>query len=152
MKSSANVRKVGTSFRGCGVRRNLVRRDRIKGSDEPPDCLADDFQPCFNSPQCLNNGIQPGTRVASTGPRGAPWLKVHEVEVGPTGWYHSSIVTAKPAELPSEVIRAEQAARVAAMFERWAAEDVSDEPDWDVDQVEQIAFPRPPTAVEPPRW
>jgi hypothetical protein len=73
------------------------------------------------------------------------------VEVGPTGWYHSSTVTAKPAELPSEVIRAEQAARVAAMFERWAAEDVSDEPDWDVDQVEQIAFSRPPAAAEPPR-
>jgi hypothetical protein len=57
-------------------------------------------------------------------------------------------VTAKPAELPSEVVRAEQAARVAAMFERWAAEDVADEPDWDVDQLEQIAF-SPPPAAEP---
>jgi hypothetical protein len=60
-------------------------------------------------------------------------------------------VTAKPAELPSEVIRAEQAARVAAMFERWAAEDVSDEPDWDVDQVEPIAFSPPPATPEPSR-
>jgi hypothetical protein len=58
-------------------------------------------------------------------------------------------VTAKPADLPSEVIRAEQAARVAAMFERWAAEDVSDEPEWDVDQVEQIAFSSPAGAAEP---
>lgn len=30
--------------------------------------------------------------------------------------------------------------RVGAMFERWAAEDVSDEPEWDVDQVERITF------------
>jgi hypothetical protein len=37
--------------------------------------------------------------------------------------------------LPSEVVRAEQAARVAAMFERWAAEDVADEPAWDIDQL-----------------
>jgi hypothetical protein len=58
-------------------------------------------------------------------------------------------VTAKPAELPSEVIRAEQAARVGAMFERWAAEDVSDEPEWDVDQVERIRFSSPPGAAEP---
>ena len=62
------------------------------------------------------------------------------MEVRPRGWYHFRAVTAKPAELPSEVIRAEQAARVAAMFERWDAEDVSDEPEWDVDQVEQVAF------------
>ena len=26
------------------------------------------------------------------------------------------------------------------MFERWAAEDVADEPEWDVDQLDQIAF------------
>ena len=76
---------------------------------------------------------------------------MHEVEVRSPGWYHSSSVTAKPADLPSDVIRAEQAARIAAMFKRWAAEDVSDEPDWDVDQVEQITFSRPPAASEPPR-
>ena len=72
-----------------------------------------------------------------------------EVEVRPLGWYYFHTVTAKPAELPSEVIRAEQAARVAAMFERWAAEDVSDEPAWDVDQVEQVAFSTPPAAAKP---
>jgi hypothetical protein len=78
-------------------------------------------------------------------------IKVHEVEVRPPGWYDSSVVTAKPAELPSEVIRSEQAARIAAMFKRWAVEDVSDEPDWDVDQVEQIEFSRSPAADEPSR-
>ena len=54
----------------------------------------------------------------------------------PRGWYHFCAVTAKPAEFPSDVVRAEQAARVGAMFERWAAEDVSDEPEWDIDQRE----------------
>lgn len=36
--------------------------------------------------------------------------------------------------------RLERAARVAAMFERWAAEDIADEPGWDVDQVPRIEF------------
>jgi hypothetical protein len=43
-------------------------------------------------------------------------------------------------EAPTEIIRRERAARVGAMFERWAAEDVSDEPEWDVDQVEGLRF------------
>ncbi len=71
------------------------------------------------------------------------------MEVLAHGWYHFYAVTAKPAELPSEVVRAEQAARVAAMFARWAAEDVADEPAWDIDQLEQIAFSPPPSATEP---
>ena len=74
---------------------------------------------------------------------------MHEVEVCPRGSYHFNAVTAKPAELPSEIIHAEQAARVTAMFDRWAAEDVSDEPEWDVDQVEQVAFSAPPAAAKP---
>jgi hypothetical protein len=57
-------------------------------------------------------------------------------------------VTAKSAELPTGSIRAEQAARIAAMFERWAAEDVSDDPEWDVDQIERVRFSRPPEAIE----
>ena len=65
------------------------------------------------------------------------------------GWYYFLTVTAKPIELPSEAIRAEQAARVAAMLERWATEDVSDEHEWDVDMVEPIAFSSPPGAAEP---
>jgi hypothetical protein len=35
------------------------------------------------------------------------------------------------------------------MLERWAAEDVSDEPDWDVGQVERITFASQPAATEP---
>jgi len=58
-------------------------------------------------------------------------------------------LTAKPAGLPIEIIRAEQAARVAAMFERWAAEDVSAEPEWDVDQIERTTFSPPSAAPEP---
>jgi len=71
------------------------------------------------------------------------------VEVLAHGWYHFRAMTAKPAELPSEMVRAEQAARVAAMFQRWAAEDIADEPEWDVDQLEQMAFSPPPSAAEP---
>jgi hypothetical protein len=71
------------------------------------------------------------------------------VELLAHGWYRFYAVTTKPAEMPSEVVRAEQAARVAAMFERWAAEDVADEPAWDIDQLEQIVFSPPPSAAEP---
>ena len=70
------------------------------------------------------------------------------VEVRPSGCYPLA-VTAKPAEFPSEVIRSEQAARIAAMLERWTTEDVSDEPDWDVDQVERIVFSSKPATGEP---
>ena len=72
-----------------------------------------------------------------------------ELEVLSHGWYHFRALTAKPSGLPIEVIRAEQAARVAAMFERWAAEDVSAEPEWDVEQIERITFSSPSTAPEP---
>jgi hypothetical protein len=33
------------------------------------------------------------------------------------------------------------ATRVAAMLDRWEAEDVSDEPDWDIRDIEPIALP-----------
>ena len=81
------------------------------------------------------------------GVRGGGYPRSGEVRL--RGWYYFHTVTAKPAELPSEVIRAEQAARVAAMFDRWAAEDVSDEPEWDIDQVEQVAFSSLPAAARP---
>lgn len=32
------------------------------------------------------------------------------------------------------------ATRVAAMLDRWEAEDVSDEPDWDIGDIEPIAL------------
>lgn len=44
------------------------------------------------------------------------------------------------AEAARRKERLERAARIAAMFERWAAEDVSDEPHWDVDEVPRIDF------------
>ena len=78
------------------------------------------------------------------GVRGGGYPRSGEVRL--RGWYYLHAVT---AEVPSEVIRAEQAARVAAMFDRWAAEDVSDEPEWDIDQVEQVAFSSPPAAARP---
>jgi hypothetical protein len=34
------------------------------------------------------------------------------------------------------------AARIAAMLDRWEAEDVSDEPDWDIEDIESLALPR----------
>lgn len=35
---------------------------------------------------------------------------------------------------------ADRAARITAMLDRWATEDVSGEPDWSVDDLEPIAF------------
>ena len=57
-------------------------------------------------------------------------------------------MTANSAELPAATVRAEQAARIAAMFALWAVEDVLDDPDWDVDQIERVRFPSPPEAIE----
>jgi hypothetical protein len=42
--------------------------------------------------------------------------------------------------------RQERAARVAAMFERWSAEDVSGEPEWDADQISRVEFRASETA------
>jgi hypothetical protein len=47
----------------------------------------------------------------------------------------------RPATEPSsldEAVRAERAERVAAMLDRWAAEDCSDEPAWDVDEIAPV--------------
>jgi hypothetical protein len=38
--------------------------------------------------------------------------------------------------------KAERSARIAAMLDRWAAEDVSGEPDWSVEDLEPIAIRR----------
>lgn len=37
---------------------------------------------------------------------------------------------------------AERAARIAAMLDRWAAEDLSAEPDWSIDDLEPIMIRR----------
>lgn len=36
--------------------------------------------------------------------------------------------------------RAERAARIAAMLDRWAAEDVSGEPEWNVEDIEPMTL------------
>jgi hypothetical protein len=49
----------------------------------------------------------------------------------------------KPTAEPEPVAKpelAEQAAKVRAMLDRWAAEDVSGEPDWDVEDIEPLRF------------
>ena len=54
------------------------------------------------------------------------------------------------AEAARRKERLERAARVAAMFERWAAEDISEEPDWDVDQISPVEFRPSETADTKP--
>ena len=59
-------------------------------------------------------------------------------------------VSTQPSEaarLDEQDERARRAERVRAMLERWAAEDVSDEPDWDVEDIEPMRFRR--AVVEP---
>jgi hypothetical protein len=68
------------------------------------------------------------------------------LDARPDGCYDYRAVTAKPAGSPIDTVRAEQAARVVAMLERWAAEDVSHEPGWDIDQIERIRFSSAPAA------
>jgi hypothetical protein len=45
--------------------------------------------------------------------------------------------------------RAARATRIAAMLDRWAAEDVAAEPDWDVTSVERLHLTRPLDGPEP---
>jgi hypothetical protein len=52
-----------------------------------------------------------------------------------------------PESAPPEAERTEQAARLAAMLTRWATEDVSQEPDWDVGEVERVRFSGQPKAA-----
>lgn len=40
----------------------------------------------------------------------------------------------------------DRAKRIAAMLDRWEAEDVSDEPDWDVHDVGRVALRTPTTS------
>jgi len=43
---------------------------------------------------------------------------------------------------PSPEEMAERASRIAAMLDRWAADDVSTEPDWSVDDLEPLTLRR----------
>lgn len=56
------------------------------------------------------------------------------------GWHPPFIMRANPESTPPEVERTEQAARLAAMLRRWATEDVSQEPNWDVEAVGRVQF------------
>ncbi len=46
----------------------------------------------------------------------------------------------KDAETALRQERAERAARVAAMLDRWADEDVSKEPEWDVADIQPVTL------------
>ena len=52
-----------------------------------------------------------------------------------------------PESAPPGAERTEQAARLAAMLKRWATEDVSQEPDWDVEALEPVRFSGQPKAA-----
>jgi hypothetical protein len=49
----------------------------------------------------------------------------------------------KPRPPSADDEAAERAARVRAMIERWANEDVSREPTWDVDDIAPLALREP---------
>jgi hypothetical protein len=55
------------------------------------------------------------------------------------------------AEAARRKEREERAARVRAMFERWASEDVADEPEWDVEQIPRIDLHKLDTTTKPQR-
>jgi len=44
------------------------------------------------------------------------------------------------AETALRAERAERAARIAAMLDRWASEDVTDEPEWDVGDIQPVTL------------
>jgi hypothetical protein len=46
--------------------------------------------------------------------------------------------------------RARRAERLAKMFARWEAEDVSDEPEWDVEQIAPLRFREAVVELEDP--
>ena len=52
----------------------------------------------------------------------------------------STLREAKDVEKTLREERAERAARIAAMLDRWAAEDVSDEPEWDVGDIQPVTL------------
>ena len=60
-----------------------------------------------------------------------------------------------PVALPSSppldpaTEKAEHAARIAAMLDRWAAEDTTGEPDWDVETFERLDLTRSLASSEP---
>jgi hypothetical protein len=47
---------------------------------------------------------------------------------------------AKNVEKAPQEDMVERAARIAAMLDRWAAEDISDEPEWDVGDIQPMTL------------
>lgn len=68
----------------------------------------------------------------------------HSTEPSPSG---APDLNRSPASFLEEAARADRARRIEAMLERWASEDCSDEPDWDVDEIEPLRLRVP--IVEP---
>ena len=56
----------------------------------------------------------------------------------------------KHAETSSPRDMAERAARIAAMLDRWDAEDVSGEPEWNVEDLEPMALRRASASDDKP--
>jgi hypothetical protein len=52
----------------------------------------------------------------------------------------STLRQTKDAEQALREEKAERATRIAAMLDRWAAEDVSDEPEWDVGDIQPMTL------------
>jgi hypothetical protein len=53
------------------------------------------------------------------------------------------VSTPRPAKDVEKALReemAERAARIGAMLDRWAAEDISDEPEWDVGDIQPMTL------------
>lgn len=59
--------------------------------------------------------------------------------------YAEHVSSERPADAPPLDDLAERAARVRAMLARWQAEDTTDEPDWDVEDVEPMRLDPKPT-------
>jgi hypothetical protein len=56
--------------------------------------------------------------------------------------YSMSIRSQNDQVVTREQERSERAARVTAMLERWAQQDVSREPEWDIDDVQRLRLGR----------
>jgi hypothetical protein len=56
---------------------------------------------------------------------------------------HRSAAPVESALRASVLPLADRAARVASMLDRWNAEVIADEPDWDVADLSRLALPTP---------
>jgi hypothetical protein len=75
--------------------------------------------------------------LRGVGPIGYNWFVVSP----PRSKKHDEAASAKDV--------AERAARVAAMLDRWEAEDISGEPDWNVDELQPMTLRPTPNESKP---